>query len=231
MISDGESDGSAASIMATTPATCGVAWLVPDIVAESVSDPFRADWMRDPGAKMSTQGPKLLQEGLLSNSSIAPTVITSGMYAGAYPQASLPLLAAATTTGMPALTARSTTVCMNMVVSSRFPPELALMIAGLSPLAITQFTPCANIHHAPDPRPVDSLTSRTLTEWSVTPLATPYRWPPMMAATCVPCPPSSVAHFASMGSHLVALGFVASSVGMARPPKSSCVVRIPLSRT
>mmetsp|Transcript_36958 Transcript_36958/g.105065 ORF Transcript_36958/g.105065 Transcript_36958/m.105065 type:complete len:301 (+) Transcript_36958:469-1371(+) len=75
------------------------------------------------------------------------------MYAGEYPHASRPVLAAATTTGMPALTARSMTVSMNMLVSSRSPAKLALMIAGLSPLAMTQFTPCANIHHVPDARP------------------------------------------------------------------------------
>mmetsp|Transcript_87257 Transcript_87257/g.281893 ORF Transcript_87257/g.281893 Transcript_87257/m.281893 type:complete len:268 (+) Transcript_87257:417-1220(+) len=133
-------------------------------------------------------------------------------------------------TGMPAMTAFRTTFPMNMLTVSRGAATLALMIAGRLPLAMTQFMPCANIQPCPAACPF-SLICKTLTEWRVTPLATPYCRPPMMPETCVPCPETSAAHCTSSSRQPVAFISVASIAAKARPPKSSCVVRMPLSRT
>ena len=50
---------SALSSRAATPATCGAAIEVPEIVAVAVVEVYQSDVMLEPGAKMSRQVPKL----------------------------------------------------------------------------------------------------------------------------------------------------------------------------
>lgn len=48
---------------------------VPEMVFSFSSDPYHADVIDTPGAKMFTHMPKLEKEAMLSNRSVAPTVI------------------------------------------------------------------------------------------------------------------------------------------------------------
>ena len=95
------------------------------------------------------------------------------------------------------------------------PPSDMLATAGLTWLAVTQSTPA--ITPALVPLPAQSST-RTATR--LTALATPCTVPPTVPATCVPCPLQSVA---------VPPAVTASKPVLARPTKSECVSRIPVS--
>ena len=67
---------------AATPATCGVAIDVPEIVFIAVSLVFHDDVMSLPGAKMSRQVPKFENEERASLIVVAPTVIALATRAG-----------------------------------------------------------------------------------------------------------------------------------------------------
>ena len=97
------------------------------------------------------------------------------------------------------------------------PPRLMLATAGLTALAVTQSTPAMTWSKVPEPA---QLSTRTPTSW--TPLATPKELPPTVPATCVPCPWQSSAS-ASLS--------MKSKPWLARPPKSVCVIRMPVSMT
>ena len=62
--------------LSTVPAVRGVAMEVPLIVAVALGEPRYADTMLAPGARKSTQEPKLLQLAMTSRLVVAPTVIT-----------------------------------------------------------------------------------------------------------------------------------------------------------
>ena len=62
------SPGAAAAINATTPATCGVAMLVPLLVL--YVPPGQVDCTKTPGATTSTDAPKLLNSASVSSHSV-----------------------------------------------------------------------------------------------------------------------------------------------------------------
>ena len=80
---------------AATPATCGAAIEVPEIVLVAVSLVLQEEVMLEPGAKMSRQVPKLENEERASALVVAPTVIALATRAGDVVQASALLLPAA----------------------------------------------------------------------------------------------------------------------------------------
>ena len=84
---------------------------------------------------------------------------------------------------------------------------------GVARLAVTQSTPAMTPAVVPLP-----AQSSTLTATSLTPLATPYCEPPTVPATCVPWPLQSVLLVSTV-----------SRPQVARPPKSWCVIRMPVS--
>jgi ABC-type molybdate transport system permease subunit len=61
--------------------------------------------------------------------------------------------------------------------------RLIFTTAGLAWLPVTQLTPAAIVEAVPLPE-----QSRARTAYSETFLATPYVLPPIVPATCVPCP-------------------------------------------
>jgi len=67
---------------AATPATNGVAMEVPEIVLVAVSLPIQAERICDPGAKISTTGPKFEKLLLVSPCCVDPTVIAASAEAG-----------------------------------------------------------------------------------------------------------------------------------------------------
>jgi len=67
---------------AATPATCGDAIEVPEIVLVAVSLVLQADVMLLPGAKMSTQVPKFENDERASVVVVEPTVIAAAARAG-----------------------------------------------------------------------------------------------------------------------------------------------------
>lgn len=67
---------------AATPQTCGDAIDVPEMVFVAVSFVFHEEVMLEPGAKMSTQVPKLENEERASVMVVAPTVMAFGARAG-----------------------------------------------------------------------------------------------------------------------------------------------------
>jgi hypothetical protein len=78
----GEAPGLACAISAAVPVTCGVAMEVPLIVLVAVLLVFQADVMLLPGAKMSTQVPKLEYDARESVLVVAPTVTALGSLEG-----------------------------------------------------------------------------------------------------------------------------------------------------
>lgn len=75
-------DGFAASVSAAAPTTWGVAIDVPLIVLVAVLLLYQADVMLTPGARMSTQVPKLEKLAAASLFWVAPTVMPSATRAG-----------------------------------------------------------------------------------------------------------------------------------------------------
>ena len=67
---------------AATPATCGVAIEVPEIVFVAVSLVFHDEVMLEPGAKISTHVPKFENDERASVVVVDPTVIALGSRAG-----------------------------------------------------------------------------------------------------------------------------------------------------
>jgi len=95
-------------IEAAMPATCGQAMDVPEIVFVAVLEPIQADMMLLPGAKVSTQVPKLEKLERASVLVLEPTQMPKGADAGEVLQAFALLLPAATTITAPARWAPST---------------------------------------------------------------------------------------------------------------------------
>ena len=78
----GEAVGFVSRNNAATPATCGVAIDVPEMVFVAVSLVRQAEVMLLPGAKMSTQVPKFENEERASLVVVEPTVIAFAVRAG-----------------------------------------------------------------------------------------------------------------------------------------------------
>jgi hypothetical protein len=71
-----------ASTRAASPATCGDAIDVPEIVLDAEVLEIHAEVICVPGAHMSTQDPKFEYEARASRTSVAPMVIAAGTRAG-----------------------------------------------------------------------------------------------------------------------------------------------------
>src|SRR5436305_11737632 len=187
---------------------------VPLIHATVLSPVPYADSMFTPGAKMSTHDPQSENDARWSLLSLAATVMASAVSAGETVQASVLSFAAATTYVTPEATEARTA---SSSARSAGPPRLRLATAGLTAFAVTQSIPAMICEY--DPLPEQSST-RTPTNCTL--LATPKVAPPMVPATCVPCPlQSSATGSLSMKSQPL----------LARPPNSTCVVRSPVSMT
>ena len=78
----GDAPGVVSRKSAATPATCGVAIEVPEIVLVAVSLVLQADVMLEPGAKISTQVPKFENDDRASELVVEPTVMAFGARAG-----------------------------------------------------------------------------------------------------------------------------------------------------
>mmetsp|Transcript_63577 Transcript_63577/g.178928 ORF Transcript_63577/g.178928 Transcript_63577/m.178928 type:complete len:228 (-) Transcript_63577:171-854(-) len=81
-----------------------------------------------------------------------------------------------------------------------------------------------------DNDPVPS-SLKTFTPWILASGATPYSAPPTVLAQWVPWPCVSAAQLVSVQAQMLVEYSVVSSVGMARPVKSACVVLTPVSST
>lgn len=95
----GVADGKSERYSAAAPETWGEAMLVPDNVRDVPSS--QAETIDVPGAKMSTQLPKLEKEDRLSEPSLLATVMAVGADAGDMVHALLLLFPADTTTTSP----------------------------------------------------------------------------------------------------------------------------------
>ena len=78
----GDAVGFVSRNRAATPATCGVAIDVPEMVLVAVSLVRQAEVMLLPGAKMSTQVPKFENDERASVVVVEPTVIALAVRAG-----------------------------------------------------------------------------------------------------------------------------------------------------
>src|SRR5262249_39113506 len=170
------------STSADAPVTCGVAIDVPLRVARAVSllPLTNDDTMLTPGAKMSTQVPKLENEARLSLASVAPTVIAAPTRAGESLHAFWFSLPAAIAYVTPALIERCTAASRAALAP---PPRLMFATAGLIAFLVTQSTPLITPAFVPLP-----LQSSTRTATSFTALASPTVEPPTVPETCVPWP-------------------------------------------
>src|SRR3954464_2526106 len=177
--SAGVSVGFLDSRTAAAPVTCGVAIEVPEIVF--VPPPSQSEVTLTPGAKRSTQEPKLEKDARRSVVSVAPTVRAAGTRAGEVVQASALLLPAATAivtlSAMTRWTAASTLLLTP-------PPRLMLATAG--PLvwwATTQSRPAMMPDHVPEPSQPSTRTGTTVADF-----ATPSGLPPARPAPRGPRP-------------------------------------------
>src|SRR5262245_3735022 len=138
---------------------------VPLIVLVAVLLVAQVDVMLDPGAKMSTQVPKLENDDRASVLVVEPTVMAAGTRAGDELQAfalEFPAATAKVTVrAMAPLTAESSALLAP-------PPRLMLATAGRTRLFATQFTPAITPELLPEP-----LQLSTRTGCSRTALATP----------------------------------------------------------
>jgi hypothetical protein len=78
----GEAPGFVSKKRAATPATCGEAIEVPEIVLVAVSLVRHAEVILEPGAKMSTHVPKFENDERASELVVEPTVIALATRAG-----------------------------------------------------------------------------------------------------------------------------------------------------
>src|SRR5689334_15112675 len=118
------------------------------MVLVAVSLVFQAEVTLTPGAKMSTQVPKLENEARASVFMVAPTVRASGVRAGEVPQASALSLPAATPKTTPAATARRTASSSDWLAG---PPRLMFATAGRIRFWATQSTPATTPAVVPEP--------------------------------------------------------------------------------
>src|SRR5690606_4881493 len=136
--SAGAASGFASRYSAATPATCGVAMDVPEIVLAASSPSIQAEVISWPGARMSTQSPQLDHGGGTSSESVAPTVIVLGSEAGEMSQASEPSLPAATAKVTPASMASATT---SLSAWLKVPPRLMFATEGPEAFSAIQSMP------------------------------------------------------------------------------------------
>src|SRR5918993_834538 len=92
----GDAPGFVSKNRAATPATCGDAIEVPEIVFIAVSLRCQDEVMLEPGAKISTHVPKFENDERASVLVVEPTVIALATRAGEKPQASVLTLPAPT---------------------------------------------------------------------------------------------------------------------------------------
>ena len=124
----GDAPGLVSKNKAATPATCGDAIEVPEIVFTAISLVIQADVMPEPGAKMSTQVPKFENDERASVVVVDPTVIALGARAGEKLHALALLLPAATAYVTPSATEFATAVSS---ADDALPPRLMLATAGV----------------------------------------------------------------------------------------------------
>ncbi len=182
----GAAVGSASRRSAATPAACGAAIEVPEIVFVAVVEVCQADVMPEPGANTSRQVPQFEKDERASVDVVEPTVIADGARAGDWVQASAFELPAATTKATPSAVPRA--IAASSVVEAE-PPRLMLATAGWPAWwsATTQSTPAITPEVEPEP-----VQPSTRTGTIVAPLATPCVVPATVPATCVPWPLQSV---------------------------------------
>src|SRR5690606_31708954 len=162
---DGDAEGLPCRYSATAPATCGDAIEVPLMLLVALLEVCHAEVIELPGAKRSTQLPQLEKLERASELVVEPTVIAAAARAGETLQAFWFSLPAATTTGMPRATSRST--AWSRVVEAP-PHRLMLTTDGRGALLATQSIPAM----IPDVEPLP-VQPRTRTGTRVAPLATP----------------------------------------------------------
>jgi hypothetical protein len=112
---------------AATPATCGDAIDVPEIVLVAVVEVFQAEVIEDPGANRSRHVPKFEYDARASVLVVAPTVSACATRLGDDRQASAFELPAATATVTPSFTTPAT-AASNAALAD--PPRLILTTAG-----------------------------------------------------------------------------------------------------
>lgn len=149
----------------------GAAIEVPERVLTEVSDVYPAAVILDPGAKMSKQLPKLLNQLLLSLVVVDPTVMAREALAGEKLQAFESSFPAATTMTIPEFMAELT--ALSRVLEGP-PPRLKLATDLLLELCrpSIQSIPATTPETVPDP-----VLLRTLTGMILAFLATPYDLP------------------------------------------------------
>jgi hypothetical protein len=197
-----------ATYKAAAPATCGLAMLVPLLIA--VPPPRPRERIDVPGAITVTFAPKLLYlaqqssqpqsvvgpnpPGFPSLSFIDPTAMTSGNAAGTVLLTSTPAFPAETTYVTPALTelqiAWRSALDAHEVPAE--PPPLRLMLTTVIPLAAA-FAVTQSIPQMIQPQDPLAPAPRTFTDQIRAPGATPttpspLSIAPMVPATCVPWP-------------------------------------------
>ena len=222
----GVSDGFASSISSATPATNGVAMLVPNLTLDSscVQGPGLtlahafAETTPYPGAEMSgftraglpgvaSVGPRLENSARAKPyaevSAIAPTVIAAAAAPGEPTvQAAGPLLPAATTTTIPAAAAAFTALEIASVPSeqpSAPSDRLITRIPYVALLATAQVMPAMTVASVPDPELSSTLIPTSAARGATPGSPVPVPVPAIVAATCVPCPWSS---YAVVGVHV-----------------------------
>src|SRR6188474_2791347 len=181
------------------------------MLLRAVSLVCQAEPMPEPGANRSRQAPKFENEGRVSLLPLAPTVSAAATRAGELWQASAVALPAAIAYVTPAAieltTARSRAFEMP-------PPRLMLATAGRTRFFVTHSTPAITPELVPVP-----VQPSTRTACSVTAFAMPCVEPPIVPATCVPCPLQSFVPWPSL---------TAEKPLPTRPLNSTCVARRPV---
>mmetsp|Transcript_4742 Transcript_4742/g.5460 ORF Transcript_4742/g.5460 Transcript_4742/m.5460 type:complete len:219 (+) Transcript_4742:227-883(+) len=205
------------------PATMGEDMEVPDTLRVSMSLPIHAALMAEPGAKIEQQLPNDENDERASLESIAMTAKAPSADGGLRVQESLRAFPAETTRTAPASStasiasfkARSTRPKLRDIL----PTTLFLVESALALLAAA-----ATSSSAAKMPLRGQLPLRVQTFWAINVLAraVPYSRPPAVEATWVPCPFSSFSPSPTWSP---------PPTHVARPPKSSCVVRMPVSRT
>lgn len=151
---EGDNPELACNNKAEAPETWGQAIDVPLKEEDFESEETDAEMIELPGAHMSTQGPKLLNEDLASLDVVEPTAMAELTKAGVYPQALSFSLPAATTTVNPALVAEFMALSSDLTFPSD--PKLMLATKGRLPFLGIQSSADTAQDHEPEP-----LSSRT----------------------------------------------------------------------
>mmetsp|Transcript_25216 Transcript_25216/g.27952 ORF Transcript_25216/g.27952 Transcript_25216/m.27952 type:complete len:280 (-) Transcript_25216:278-1117(-) len=200
-----------AQYSAARPATCGQAMEVPEMVLVAVGLPIQLESTLVPGAKMFMQVPKLEKPERASRLSVEPTVKDPSAAAGEKVHADRRLLPAAATSRTPAAAAALTA---SSVPSFWPPPKDMDAILRVPASLATWLIPAMAIAKLPPPRPMTLMSTRSALR------ATPNAPPPTVPVQWVPWP------LRSPSCSLLKFGPV-----VARPWKSSCSTKTPVSRT